>query len=86
MNREPKRRTPQHRRHQRRIRISVVVPASVELLVGTNDEDPDEDTDWEILDARDPRCEVSRRVVEENMHDADFAALAAAARSAEDEA
>lgn len=78
-------RARQHWKHQRRIRISVVLPASVELLVGTNDEDPDETSDWEILDARDPRCEVSRHVVEENMHDADFDALAAAAASAEDE-
>lgn len=86
MSRDPKNKTPQPRKHQRRIRISVVLPASVELLVGTNDEDPDEDSDWEILEARDPRCEVSRRVVEENMHDADCVALAAAAASAEDEA
>lgn len=85
MSRGPLNKTQQHRKHQRRIRISVVLPASVELLVGTNDEDPDEDSDWEILDARDPRCEVTRRLVEENMHDADFDALAAAAASAKDE-
>jgi hypothetical protein len=85
VTRGPKNKATQHRRHQRRIRISVVVPVSVELLVGTDDEDPDKDSDWEILEARDPRCEVSRRVVEENMHDEDCAALVAAAASAEDE-
>ncbi len=83
MSRGTKNKTP--RQHQRRIRISVVLPASVELLVGTNDDDPSENSDWEILSARDPRCEVSVRVVEENMHDVDFVALAAAAASAEDE-
>lgn len=73
------------RKHQRRIRVSVILPASVELLVGTDDEDPDEDSDWEILDARDPHCEVSRRIVEENMHAVDAAAMAAAAANARDE-
>lgn len=84
MSRGTKNKTPR-RKHQRRIRISVVLPASVELLVGTDDEDPDENSDWEILDARDPHCEVSRRVVEENMHDVDAAAMREAAANAEDE-
>ena len=84
MSRGAKNKEPR-RKHQRRIRISVVLPASVELLVGTDDDDPDESSDWEILDARDPHCKVSRHAVEENMHDVDAAAMRAAAASAEDE-
>jgi hypothetical protein len=76
---------PRHK-HQRRIQISVVLPASVEILVGTNDDDPSEDSDWEILSVRSASCEASPRMVQENMHDVDFEALAAAAASAEDEA
>jgi len=76
---------PASPRHQRRVRISVVLPVSVELIVGTNDDDPDEDTDWQILEARNPRCEVSRRDVEERMTSDDFAALNTAALAAEDE-
>jgi hypothetical protein len=72
-------------KHQRTIRVSVVLPASVELVVGTNDDDPDEDCDWEILAARDVRCEVSPRMVEENMHGTDFAAMAAQAANAKDD-
>jgi hypothetical protein len=76
------------RKHERRIRISVVLPTSVELVVGTDEDDPDESSDWEILEARDPRCEVSPRIVEESMHVDDFAGLArdaARAPNAEDE-
>jgi hypothetical protein len=72
------------KKHQRRIRISVVLPATVELLVGTDDDDPSEDSDWEILSARDPRCEVSPRVIGENMHDTDFEALTSTAANAKD--
>ena len=72
-------------KHRRRIRISVVLPASVELLVGTNDDDPSTDSDWEILSVDSASCEATPRLVTENMHDGDFAALAAAAATAEDE-
>lgn len=72
-------------KHQRRIRISVALPASVELLIGTNDADPSEDSDWEILAVHSARCEATPRIVEESMHDIDFEALAVAAANAKDE-
>ena len=75
---------PKKRQHQRVIRISVVLPVSVELLVGTDDDEPDKHSDWEILSAQDVSCEASARSVAENMHSADFAALAALAACAED--
>lgn len=75
---------PKTVKHRRRIRISVVLPASVDLIVGTNDDDPSEDSDWEILSVHDTRCEASPQIVAENMHDVDFEALAAAAASTED--
>lgn len=73
------------KKHQRRIRIGVVLPASVELIVGTNDDDPSEESDWEILSVVSASCEATPRIVEENMHDVDVAALAVAAANAEDE-
>lgn len=82
MSRAPK---PKKHQHQRRVRISVALPANVELLVGTNDDDPSEDSDWEILYVRSVNCEASPRMVEEHMHDVDFEALAAAAANAKDE-
>ena len=71
-------------KHQRLIRMSVVVPASVELLVGTNDDEPGEDSDWEILAVRDARCEATPTTIAESMHDADFGALAALAAKTKD--
>lgn len=71
-------------KHRRRIQISVVLPARVDLIVGTNDDDPSEDSDWEIVSVNSTTCEASPRLVEENMHDVDFEALAARAASAED--
>lgn len=76
-------RNPKQMKHQRRIRLSVVLPATVELIVGTNDEEPSEDSDWEILSVRSAFCEASSRDVGENMKDEDFVALAAAAAKAE---
>ena len=72
-------------KHRRKIRLSVVLPANVELLVGTNDADPGEDSDWEILSVSDPRCAATKSLVQENMQDADFRALAEYAAAAEDE-
>ncbi len=72
------------KKHQRRVRISVVLPASVELVVGTNDDDPSEDSDWEILSVDNTSCEATKRLVEENMHNVDFKALAVLAASAKD--
>lgn len=72
-------------KHRRKIRISVVLPVSVEVVVGTNDADPSEDSDWEILSAEDPHCAVSKRLVEENMHAADSDELAKLAAAAKDE-
>lgn len=76
---------PKQMAHRRRIRISVVLPTSVELIVGTNADDPDEDNDWEILAVERASCEASPRIVEESMHDVDFEALIAAAKKAKDE-
>lgn len=78
-------RRPKPKKHQRRIRFSVVLPATVELLVGTNDDDPSEDSDWEILSVVSATCEADARMVAENMHDVDFEALAVAAANAKDQ-
>ncbi len=75
---------PKPKKHQRLIRFGVILPTSVELIVGTDDDDPSEDSDWEILSVRPTICEATPKLVEENMHDEDFAALAAAAANAED--
>lgn len=79
----PKKPKPTHA-HRRRIRISVVLPAAVELIVGTDDDDPDEHSDWEILEVVRASCEATPRMVGENMHEADSEALAVAAANAED--
>lgn len=76
--------TPSKYKHQRRVRISVVLPASVDLIVGTNENDPDDSSDWQILSVVSANCEASVRQVEENMHDVDAEALAVAAANAED--
>lgn len=73
------------KKHQRRIRFSVVLPATVELLVGTNDDDPSEESDWEILSVLSAHCEASPKMVEEHMQGSDFEGLAAAAANAEDQ-
>jgi hypothetical protein len=74
-----------NRKHQRRIQLSVVLPATVDLIVGTDD-DPSEDIecDWKILSVHAAHCEASPRMVEENMGDVEFEALVAAATRAED--
>ncbi len=72
------------KKHERRVQISVCLPAAVDLIVGTDDDDPDENSDWEILSVPNTRCEASPRIVEENLHDVDFKALAAAAANTED--
>lgn len=72
------------KKHQRYVQISVVVPASVKLLVGTDDEDPDDDTEWEILSVRDVHCEPTPQLVAESMDGTDFAALSEAANKAKD--
>jgi hypothetical protein len=74
---------PKHA-HRRQIRIGVVLPATVELIVGTDDEDPSADSDWEILEVVNAHCETTPRMVGENMHEADSKALADAAANAED--
>lgn len=78
-------RQPKPMKHQRRVRISIVLPTSVELIVGTNDDDPDENSDWAILSVVSASCQATPRAVEENMHDVDFESLAAVAANAEDE-
>lgn len=70
-------------KHRRVVRISVCIPATVVLEVGTNDE-PEDDTDWQVLEVRSANCEATPRQVTECMHDTDFEALAALAFSAED--
>jgi hypothetical protein len=72
------------KKHQRRVRVSVVLPTAVELIVGTDDADPSEDSDWEILSVVSTHCEAQPQTVTENMHDVDFEALAAAAANAKD--
>ena len=71
-------------KHQRIIRFSVVMPVSVELLVGTNDADPSEDSDWEVLAIRSAHCDATVRTVTESMHGSDFEALATEAANAKD--
>ena len=80
-----KAKTKMRPKHRRRVQISVVLPASVELVVGTDDDDPNEDSDWQILSVHQARVEATRQMVEENLHDVDFEALAAAAANASDE-
>lgn len=72
------------RKHQRRIRSSVMLPATVELVVGTDDDDPSEDSDWEILSVLSASCEATPRIVGQSMHDSDFEALSVAAANAKD--
>jgi hypothetical protein len=71
-------------KHQRRVRISVILPAAVDLIVGTDDAEPNNDSDWKILSVSSATCEATPRLVEENMCGTDFEALAAAAANAED--
>jgi hypothetical protein len=73
------------KKHERRVQISVVLPAAVDLIVGTDD-DPNEDNEceWKILSVLSTRSEATPRSVEERMHDVDFEALVAAATRAED--
>lgn len=76
--------TTPKKKHERVVKISCVLPASVTLLVGTNDDDPDEDSDWEILAVRQALVEATPRLVQENMHDVDYEALGVAAANAKD--
>jgi hypothetical protein len=71
-------------KHQRRIRLGVVLPAAVELIVGTDDDEPGEDSDWQILSVLSVGCDATPREVAEHMHDSDFEALNAAAAKAKD--
>lgn len=76
---------PTPRKHQRKIRIAVVLPVTVDLIVGT-DADPNTDSDqWEILSVQATHCATTPRLVEESMQDEDFTALGAAAARAQDE-
>lgn len=70
-------------KHQRHVRISVVLPAGVELLVGTDDDPNEGGCSWEILGVLSVHCDATPRSVEENMHDLDFEALVAATAKAE---
>ena len=71
-------------KHKRRVKIGVLLPVSVDCIVGTNDDDPSEESDWEILSIRSATCEATPRMVSENMTDVDAIALAEAANNAED--
>lgn len=70
-------------KHQRRIRISVVLPVSLEVFVGTNEENPSEESDWRILSVVSSSCGVSPRGVEENMNEEEFARMSRLAMKAE---
>ena len=71
-------------KHERIVQISAVLPVAVELIVGTDDDDPGEDSDWKILSVRSANCEASPRMVEENMGEDESAELSRAAARAED--
>ena len=71
--------------HRRRVCISVILPVSVDLLVGCNDDDPNEDSDWQILAVHSASCEATPLLVGENMQSEDFAALATIAAKAKDQ-
>lgn len=75
----------QRRKHQRVVRLSVCLPTTVELLVGSDDDKPNARGDWEILSVQSTSCEATPRIVEENMRSEDFAALARAAAKAKDQ-
>lgn len=77
-------REAKHKKHQRRVRIGVTLPSNVEIVVGTDDDDPSKDSDWEILSVVSASCEATPRAVEENMSDEDFDALNTAAANAKD--
>jgi hypothetical protein len=74
------------KKHQRVVHLGVVLPVSVELLVGTSDDDPDADSDWEILEVRHAHCETTARLVTESLtdEDLDLAALNEVAARAKD--
>ena len=71
-------------KHERKVRFGAVLPVSVELVVGTNEDDPDENSDWEVLSVRSANCDATPRTVMENMGEEDFAELARVAAAAED--
>lgn len=71
-------------KHKRLVNISLVLPVSVELLVETEDDDPGSDSEWNIVEVRETRCEVTPRMVEEQMASVDLEALAEAAAKAKD--
>ena len=75
---------PATMKHRRVVRIDVCLPASVELIVGTNENDPDETSDWEILSVVNVSCEATPQMIRENIHEMDSEALAVAAANAED--
>ena len=58
---------PEKRKHQRRSPISVVLPATVELIVGTDEDNPSDDSDWKIPRVESASCEASPRMAEESM-------------------
>ena len=72
------------RRRRRVVRFSVLLPVAVELVVGTDDDDPSKDSDWEVLAVQSANCEATPRMVQENMRGSDFEALAATAANAKD--
>jgi hypothetical protein len=85
MNEKPKGyEKPKGFKHQRRVTISAVLPSSVTLIVGTDDDEPDDGSDWEIASVVDVRCEATPRLISENMHSEDFEALYIAAAKAKD--
>lgn len=72
------------RKHRRRVRMSVCLPATVDIIVGTDDDDPSEESDWEILAVNSTSCEAHVRDINEHAHDLDFQSMYVAAANAKD--
>lgn len=71
-------------KHERLIRVGLVLPVTVEMTVGTNDDLADAESDWTVLTVRHAACEATPRMVEENMRDDDAEIIAQKAAEAED--
>lgn len=75
---------------KRVVRVSVCLPVSVELVVQTNDPDPEGDewdeaeAEWDIVEVRKTQCEVTPRMVAESMSSVEWKAMSEAAAKAKD--
>ena len=67
--------------HQRVVLLEIRLPVTVELTVGTDDEDPSDESNWEIVDVRRATCDATIPMLNEQLDDVDHEALAVAAAS-----